>query len=102
MSQSYSTSFGMGGGGQYSYGLYMNHLSYQLLPPLTLTLDLGFFSPFHSSGSSFGKQQGSTPYGSLVSPRFGLVYQPNNKLTLAFQYTHMRPGMVPLGQSWPY
>lgn len=95
MSQSYSTTMGMGGGGQYSYGMYLNHMSYQLFSPLTLYMDMGFYTPFQNSGvynQMNGK--GQTPYGSLVLPRFGLTYQPSDRLTMSLQFMQAQPGMV--------
>jgi hypothetical protein len=87
MRQSYSMGFGMGGGSSYSSGLYLNTLSYQLASPLTLSVDVGFHTPFYSSFSQGPSQNllsgGMRP--SVVLPRIGLDYKPTENTSISLQ-----------------
>src|SRR5258706_6518157 len=53
MHQSYSVNFASGSFGSSSNGLYLNTLSYKLADPLTLSADVGFFTPLYSSTGGF-------------------------------------------------
>jgi hypothetical protein len=79
MHQSYSLTAMSGPSGSMSSGLYLNTLMYRLSTPLTVFADVGFHSPIHSSMP--GLQQEGGP-GSLVFPRLGLEYKPNERLTM--------------------
>jgi hypothetical protein len=79
MQQSYSLSAMSGPGGSTSSGLYLNTLSYQLSAPLTLSVDVGFHTPLHSSMP--GSEQGAGA-GSVILPRMGLEYRPTDRLTM--------------------
>jgi hypothetical protein len=91
MSQSYSTTMGYTQAGSYSYGLYLNTLSYQIFNPLTFSIDLGIYTPFHSSGSySSGTSSGNLEQmGSLVIPRIGLDYKPTENMLISIQYLNI-------------
>lgn len=87
MRQSYSMGFGMGGGSSYSSGLYLNTLSYQLASPLTLSVDVGFHTPFYSSFSQGPSQSilNGDMRSSLVLPRIGLDYKPTENTSFSLQ-----------------
>ncbi len=102
MSQSYSTTFSSSSYGSNSYGLYLNTLSYQLFKPLVLSMDLGLYTPFYSSGafrnSSMASQNSPAQF---VMPRIGLDYQPSKNTHISIQfYNHganQTYGYSPLG-----
>jgi hypothetical protein len=79
MQQSYSLSAMSGPHGSLSSGLYLNTLSYQFTPLLVAFVDVGFYTPLHSSIP--GLEQGAG-MGSLVLPRVGLEYRPTERLSL--------------------
>jgi len=87
MNQSVSMSFGSGGDGSYSSGLYLNTISYRLADPLTLSMDIGFHAPFYSSmqGLPSGNLWDGTTSSSLVLPRIGLNYQPTDNTLISLQ-----------------
>jgi hypothetical protein len=78
MEQSYSLSATSGPQGSSSSGLYLNTLNYRFTPLMTAFVDVGFHTPIHSSMP--GLEQGGSA-GSLVLPRMGLEYRPNDRLT---------------------
>jgi hypothetical protein len=79
MRQSYSLTAMSGGGGSMSSGLYLNTLSYQLSDPLSVTVDVGFHTPLHSSYPGLEAAGGA---GSLVLPRLGLEYRPSERFSV--------------------
>ncbi len=85
MQQSYSVGFASGSGGSNSSGLYLNTLSYRLADPLTLSADVGFYSPLYSStgGFSRGGFQDPRANSSLVLPHVGLEYKPTKNTSLS-------------------
>jgi hypothetical protein len=88
MRQSYSVNFASGSLGASSAGLYLNTLSYKLANPLTLSADVGFYSPLYSSApGSFGSRgiQDPSRGSSLVLPRLGLEYKPTKNTTFSIQ-----------------
>ncbi len=79
MRQSYSLSALSGPGGSASSGLYLNTLSYRISAPLLMFVDVGFHTPLHSSIPGMSASAGA---GSIVLPRMGLEYKPNDRLTM--------------------
>lgn len=109
MRQSYSMNFASGSFGSQSAGLYLNTLSYKLADPLTLSADVGFYSPLYSSTGSFSKAgfQDPSMNSSLVLPRIGLEYKPSKNTTLSLQllngpdaYKAYGSPMDPFASSW--
>jgi hypothetical protein len=109
MRQSYSVNFASGSFGSQSAGLYLNTLSYKLADPLTLSADVGFYSPLYSSSGSFSKAGFQDPRmgSSLVLPRIGLEYKPSKNTTVSLQLlngpdAHKAYGssMDPFASSW--
>ncbi|MEO6096184.1 MAG: hypothetical protein ABIW76_10970 [Fibrobacteria bacterium] len=109
MRQSYSVNFASGSFGSQSAGLYLNTLSYKLADPLTLSADVGFYSPLYSSTGSFSKAGFQDPRmgSSLVLPRIGLEYKPSKNTTLSLQllngqdaYKAYGSSMDPFASSW--
>ncbi len=93
MQQSYSTSMSYAGSGSYSYGLYLNRLSYQLSNPLSLSMDLGFYTPFSASGVYQNNLDQSQGMGSFVIPKVRLDYKPNDKMSFSLQFINLKaPG----------
>jgi hypothetical protein len=84
MNQSYSLSFAAGGAGSTSSGVYLNTLSYKLANPLTLSMDMGFYTPIHSNIPGMRQNSLSSPGAgtSLILPRMGLEYKPNDRFSL--------------------
>lgn len=79
MHQSYSVNFASGSFGSTSSGLYLNTLSYRIADPLTLSADVGFYTPLYSSSSmgfSKGGFQDPRLGSSFVMPHVGLEYKP--------------------------
>ena len=98
MQQSYSTTMSYSGAGSLSYGLYLNRLSYQLASPLSLSMDVGFMTPFHGSGYYSGFAESGQPAGQFVIPRVGLDYRPTENTHLSLQLMNLNafiPGMSP-------
>ena len=111
MHQSYSVNFASGSMGSSSAGLYLNTLSYKLADPLTLSADVGFYTPLYSSVGSAGSFargiQDPRLGSSLVLPRVGLEYKPSKNTTLSLQlvngqdaYKAYGAGMDPVLNPW--
>jgi hypothetical protein len=109
MRQSYSVSVASGSFGSQSAGLYLNTLSYKLADPLTLSADVGFYSPLYSSTGSFSRSGFQDPSmgSSLVLLRVGLEYKPSKNTTLSLQlvngpdaYKAYGSSMDPFASSW--
>lgn len=86
MHQSYSVNFASGSLGSTSAGLYLNTLSYRLADPLTLSADVGFYTPFYAStsmGMSKGGFQDPRLGSSLVFPHIGLEYKPTESTSIS-------------------
>lgn len=86
MHQSYSVNFASGSFGSSSAGLYLNTLSYRLADPLTLSADVGFYTPLYASpsmGMSKGGFQDPRLGSSLVFPHIGLEYKPSENSTIS-------------------
>jgi len=86
MHQSYSVNFASGSVGSSSAGLYLNTLSYRLADPLTLSADVGFYTPFYAStsmGMSKGGFQDPRLGSSLVFPHIGLEYKPTDNTSIS-------------------
>lgn len=89
MHQSYSVNFASGSLGSSSAGLYLNTLSYRLADPLTLSADVGFYTPFYAStsmggmGMSKGGFQDPRLGSSLVFPHIGLEYKPTDNTSIS-------------------
>lgn len=79
MHQSYSLTAMSTPQGSASSGLYLNTLSYQLAQPLSMFVDVGFYTPIHSSIPGMNASAGA---GSIVLPRMGLEYKPSDRLTM--------------------
>lgn len=79
MRQSYSLTAISGAAGSASSGLYLNTLNYQVTPLMTAFVDVGFHTPIHSSLPGMEQDGG---IGSIVLPRMGLEYRPNDRFTL--------------------
>ena len=84
MQQSYSVSFMSSGAGSASSGLYLNTLSYRLSNPLTLSADLGFYTPISSTLPGMRQNTLMSQGGgsSLVLPRVGLEYRPSENFSM--------------------
>lgn len=85
MRQSYSVNFASGSYGSSSAGLYLNTLSYKLADPLTLSADVGFYTPLYSSTGSLSRRGIQDPRlgSSLVLPHVGLEYRPTKNTTFS-------------------
>jgi hypothetical protein len=86
MRQSYSVNFSSGPIGTSSAGLYLNTLSYRLADPLTLSADVGFYTPLYGSSSmGFAKGGFQDPRlgSSLVFPHVGLEYKPTEHSSIS-------------------
>ena len=85
MHQSYSMNFASGSLGSTSAGLYLNTLSYKLADPLTLSADVGFYTPLYNSGGAFSRSglQDPRASSSLVFPHVGLEYKPTDNTTFS-------------------
>jgi hypothetical protein len=86
MHQSYSVNFSSGSIGTASAGLYLNTLSYRLADPLTLSADVGFYTPLYGSTSrGFAKGGFQDPRlgSSLVFPHVGLEYKPTENSSIS-------------------
>jgi hypothetical protein len=87
MRQSYSVGFSSSSYGSQSAGLYLNTISYRLADPLTLTADIGFHTPFHSTIGPNAGGFGSPGLGSsFVLPHVGLEYRPSENSTLSLHF----------------
>jgi len=86
MHQSYSVNFASSSYGSSSAGVYLNTLSYRLADPLTLSADVGFYTPLYASpsmGMSKGGFQNPGLGSSLVFPHIGLEYKPSENSTIS-------------------
>jgi hypothetical protein len=86
MHQSYSVNFASGSFGSSSAGLYLNTVSYRLADPLTLSADVGFYTPLYAStsmGLSKGGLQDPRLGSSLVFPHVGLEYKPTDNTSIS-------------------
>ncbi len=85
MHQSYSMNFASGSVGSASSGLYLNTLSYKLADPLTLSADVGFYTPLYNSSGAFSHSGFQDPRAnsSLIFPRVGLEYKPTDNTTFS-------------------
>ncbi len=101
MHQSYSVNFASGSLGTSSAGLYLNTLSYKLADPLTLSADVGFFTPLYSSTGGFNRGGIQDPRlgSSLVLPRVGLEYKPSKNTTLSLQLLNGQDAYKAYGSS---
>lgn len=87
MRQSYSVGFSSSSFGSQSAGLYLNTISYRLADPLTLTADVGFHTPFHSTiGPNAGGFRNPGLGSSLILPHVGLEYRPSENSTLSLHF----------------
>ncbi len=105
MRQSYSVNFASGSFGSASAGLYLNTLSYKLADPLTLSADVGFYSPLYSSTpGSFGARgiQDPSRGSSLVLPRLGLEYKPTKNTTFSIQLVNGQDAVKAYGNPDPF
>lgn len=84
MHQSYSLGFASGRAGSTSSGVYLNTLSYKLASPLTLSMDMGFYTPIHSTIPGLRQNALSSPGAgtSMILPRVGLEYKPSDNFSL--------------------
>jgi hypothetical protein len=81
MHQSYSVTAMSSRAGSSSSGLYLNTLDYKISDPLRLFVDVGMVTPIHSGASGVNETSGATTT-SIVLPRMGLEYKPNDRLTV--------------------
>jgi hypothetical protein len=105
MQQSYSVNFSSGSLGSSSSGLYLNTLSYKLANPLTLSADVGFYSPLYSnSAGKFGSRGIQDPSlgSSLVMPRLGLEYKPTKNTTFSLQLFNGQDAVKAYGYPSPF
>jgi hypothetical protein len=85
MHQSYSMNFASGSRGSASSGLYLNTLSYKLADPLTLSADVGFYTPLYNTSGAFAHSGFQDPGAntSLIFPHVGLEYKPTDNTTFS-------------------
>ncbi len=87
MHQSYSLSYASGSAGSLSSGVYLNTLTYRLAAPLTLSMDMGFYTPIYSTVPGMNNTLMSQGAGSsLIFPRVGLQYKPNDHFSLNLDF----------------
>jgi hypothetical protein len=84
MQQSYTTSYMSSSYGSLSTGVYLNTLSYQLTPNLSLLADIGMFNMFHSSlnPSWVSPTTGNTNQPAFIMPQMMLEYKPTDNFTM--------------------
>ncbi len=99
MRQSYSLSAMSGAYGSASSGLYLNTLSYQLSAPLVMFVDVGIHTPLHSSIPGMEASAGA---GSIVLPRMGLEYRPNDRLTMNLELVNGPDALKAYGPFSPH
>jgi hypothetical protein len=97
MHQSYSLSAMSTSQGSASSGLYLNTLSYQLAQPLVMFVDVGFYTPLHSSIPGMNSSAGA---GSVVLPRMGLEYKPSERLTMNLELVNGPDAWKAYGGPW--
>jgi len=104
MHQSYSVSFMSSGAGSASSGLYLNTLSYRLANPLTLSADLGFYTPISSTfpGSRQNTLISQGGGSSVVLPRVGLEYRPNENFSMNLEIFNGPDAWKAYGFSQPF
>ena len=102
MQQSYSLSYASGGAGSMSSGLYLNTLNYKLSNPLTLSVDLGFYTPISSTipGARQNTLMSQGTGSSFVLPRVGLEYRPNDRFVMNLDLVNMQDAYKAYGS--PY
>ena len=83
MQQSYSVSAMSSSAGSSSSGLYLNTVGYKISDPLFLFVDVGIYTPLHSTVQGpYANGAGNGAAGSsVVLPRMGLEYRPSDRLT---------------------
>ena len=87
MRQSYSVSFSSSTFGSQSAGLYLNTVSYKLADPLTLSADVGFYTPLYSGSQGLRSGSFQNPgSSSLIFPRVGLEYKPSEHSSISLQF----------------
>jgi hypothetical protein len=110
MHQSYSVNFASGSLGSMSSGVYLNTLSYRLADPLTLTADVGFYSPLYNSTGAFSKNGFQDPRlnSSLILPHIGLEYKASENTSFSIHllngqdaYRAYGSAMDPFMRTWP-
>ena len=99
MHQSYSLTAMATPQGSASSGLYLNTLSYQLTQPLSMFVDVGFYTPIHSSIPGVAGA-GAVGAGSVVLPRMGLEYKPSDRLTLNLEMVNGADAWKASGGPW--
>lgn len=104
MAHSYSTSFTAGGGGTLSSGLLLSTLNYRILDPLQLSMDVGFYSPFHSTGAyaqALRTSPTANPMGEFVLPRISLEYRPTEHAYFSLHLLNMPDAARAYGWGFP-
>lgn len=102
MRQSYSVNFASGSYGTSSAGLYLNTLSYRLADPLTLSADVGFYTPIYAS-SGFGGGlrnpgfQDPRAGSSFILPHVGLEYKPTERSSISLHLFNGRDAFKAYG-----
>jgi hypothetical protein len=104
MHQSYSMNFASGSFGSSSAGLYLNTLSYKLADPLTLSADVGFYTPLYNSTGAFSKSGFQDPRAgsSLVFPHIGLEYKPTDNTTFSLHLFNGQDAYKAYGSMDPF
>ncbi|HEX2612740.1 MAG TPA: hypothetical protein VHO02_04010 [Fibrobacteria bacterium] len=97
MHQSYSLTAMSSSQGSASSGLYLNTLSYQLAQPLVMFVDVGFYTPLHSTMPGMNSSSGA---GSVVLPRMGLEYKPSERLTMNLELVNGPDAWKAYGGHW--
>lgn len=109
MHQSYSMGISSGSFGSSSAGLYLNTLSYKLADPLTLSADVGFYTPLYNSTGAFSRSGFQDPRAgsSLIFPHVGLEYKPTQNTTFSLHlfngpdaYKAYGSGLDPYDRAW--
>jgi hypothetical protein len=101
MHQSYSLTAMSTPQGSASSGLYLNTLSYQLTQPLSMFVDVGFYTPIHSSIPGVSGANAASGMGSVVLPRMGLEYKPSERLTMNLELVNGPDAWKAYGGAWP-
>ncbi len=104
MRQSYSLNVSSGGMGTNSAGLYMNTLSYKLADPLTLSADVGFYTPLYSGNGALSMRGVQDPrQGSgLIFPHVGLEYKPTENTTFSLHLFNGQDAYKAYGVAGPF
>jgi hypothetical protein len=109
MRQSYSLNFSSGSMGSHSAGMYLNTLSYQLANPLTLSADVGFYTPFYAGTGGLKPRNFQDPSqgSSVIFPHLGLEYRPSKNTTFSLHLFNGQdaakaygPSMNPFFHPW--